>query len=315
MFLSTVKRLFVPLTLSRALEIVRRMHRDDHGREPVHFDHPVAELIEQVGDVPIADVTPDHLRAWLRHLQTRPRRHGDSSKKLSPWTVDHYGRAMRAFWNHLVEMGHLDRSPWRGIALPRLPKKRKREVDPEAIEKLVEGSKYDLRNHAIVLVLRDSGCRIGELCTITVDNITFTESGGRAWVHGAKMHKSRWIYFGRRAAKAIRHYLDTRPANAGDCLWVSQRGGPLSSGGVHQMLKTLSKRLGLNGVTAHGFRHALAKRMQNEGAPARLIQEILGHEDVHTTQMMYITYDDEELEEVFQAYLPDDAPGSTWFEG
>lgn len=315
--LTALVRMIRPITLSRGLEIVRHVNATN-GSEPDHFDRPVQELIEQVGDIPIGDVTPDHLAVWLKHLRNRDHA-SRPGQKLSPYTVNYYARAMRAFWNHLVEMGHVDRSPARQMRLRKLPKKRKKELSQDEIARLVEASQYDLRNHAVILVLRDSGCRVGELCSMRAEGVMIREDDdgrlhGRAMVHGDKMSKSRWVYFGSRACRAIRAYLRSRPPNAPDALWLSKRSNKaIGPAGIRQAIRSIGDRAGVDSATPHAFRHAFAKRLQNEGAPARLIQELLGHEDVTTTLQMYITYDDEELAAEHRRFLPGDEDAGAWF--
>jgi len=273
----------------------------------------VSRLIDQFGDVDIRSVSPAMVNAWFDHLNHDVSQNGPvPGRRLSAWTVDCYARGLKAFFNHLVRMGHLERSPVE-YRLRRLPQKAKKEISQGDLEQMVLKSKYNARDYALVCLLRDSGCRVSGLLSMRVTGLHITqviaEDGsvrlhGRALVH-EKGDKGRYIFFGDEACHALRHYLDSRPFNsADDVLWVNNRGEPLSRSGVYQMLRRVAGYAGVKRFNPHAFRHAFAKRLLAQNAPAKIIQELMGHEDVTTTMNMYIVLDDQELEEFHRKYIP-----------
>lgn len=250
--------------------------------------------------------------AWFDHLaQDTSQRHDD--RQLSPWTVDCYARGLKAFFNHLVRMGHLERSPVE-YRLRRLPKRAKKDIAQDDLERLVLKAKYNARDYAIVCVLRDSGCRVSGLLSMRITALHVVQviaEDGSARLHGRalvyeKGDKGRYIFFGDEACRALRLYLDSRPVVAAndDRLWINYKGQPMTRSGVYQMLKRLAQYAGVERFNPHAFRHAFAKRLLAQNAPAKVIQELMGHEDVTTTMNMYVILDDQELEEFHRKYIP-----------
>ena len=304
MLLRQLRRMIAPVTLSRGLEIAQKM-TPENKRNEHWYAYPVRDLTEQIGDIPVHQVTSDHLNEWYRSLQERDnqRRPG---KKLSAWTIDSYGRAMRAYFGKLVDAGHIDVSPCK-FRLPRLPKKLKADISQKDIEKMVRWSEHNVRDHAVVLILRDSGCRVGELVSMRASGVKCEEHKpgrhrGRALVTG-KMNKSRWIYFGHDAVMALQKYIRVRPHDAPDDLWLSTKGGAFTTDGVYQMLRRVGKLAGVKRFNPHAFRHALAKKLVATNAPNKVLQAILGHEDITTTLNMYVAYDDDELADIHSQYI------------
>jgi integrase/recombinase XerD len=295
----------MPVTLSRALRIVEDITTTGK-RRPHWFRVPVETLIDYVGDVRACDVTPEQVIAWHASLRDAPNRY-KPGQRLSPWTVDSYGRAVKSFFNHLVKAGHIDASPARRLLLPRLPAKGKKDIDDGDIDRLIAvadlGGPRDL---AIVLTLRDAGCRVGELVSMTAHGVRISENGGemrgRAIVESEKTHAARYVYLGDEACQALRRYLRARGPNVPDALWLSRAGTPLTGSGVYLLLKRLGKRAGVQQFSAHAFRHALARRLVLNGAPPKAVQEILGHADVSTTLNMYVRLEPDDLERFHRQY-------------
>lgn len=288
-----------PLTLSDALGLVVKLIQTGPKR-PHWYDSPVQDLIDAIGDVPIQDVTADQIQGWYNDLKVRPHQR-IPGKTLSPWTVDSYGRAIRAFFNHLVDAGLLDVSPAASLKLPRLPAKKKKAIDEDDLDRMIAASEATARDHAIVLMLRDTGVRVGELCSMVVDNVEVDGDVGRVLVTDDKTHITRYAYFGAEAAEALARYLRSRPHDAPAYLWLSLRGSdPLTTSGVYQLLERVAGRAGVaSRWNPHAFRHALAKRLLDGGMNHVAVQKILGHADVVTTLAMYVQYDEDELARLY----------------
>jgi integrase/recombinase XerD len=209
---------------------------------------------------------------------------------------------IRAFFNHLAEMGHIETSPCR-IKIANPPRSGRKDIPAGDIEKMVRHAGRNARDRAIVLLLRDSGCRVGELVSMRVGGVKLekVEEGGkrrlvgRALVYGEKMDKTRWIVFGTEAAKALRAYLAARPEVPFDEVFVSYDYRPLTRSGVYQMLKRVAGEAGVKRFNPHAFRHALAKRLMLARVPDNIIQEVLGHEDPATFKRVYVQLDGQEL--------------------
>jgi site-specific recombinase XerD len=305
--LKKFRRRMFPITLSKGLDIVEEI--SPKNNRPEHWcRYPVTSLIEHIGNLPVRDVTPKHVKSWLDHTQARPSQR-DASKRLSHFTVRSYAKALQSYFNRLRDVGHIDTNPVADLRLPKLPRKGKKEISQEELALMVQYSDRNPRDRAIVLTLRDSGCRVGGLVTMTVSGLTFEEydDEGVALVRGRavvleKMNKMRYIYFGNECALAIQRYLKIRIFDAPDDLWLTHTGRPITTWGIYQVLKRIAQQAGVKTFNPHAFRHATAKRLLLNGAPPRVVQEILGHEDVTTTMNLYVNFDEKELQLEHQKY-------------
>jgi integrase/recombinase XerD len=306
-----IKRRLSPLTLTRALAIVRRVAARNR-EETDKFDRPIALLIAYLGeDAKVTDITPEQLTNWFNHVKglENQRKPG---QKLSLWTVNSYGRLIRAFFNHLVKMGHLEKTPWKAT-IGRLPKLHRKDIPQSDIDLMVKYVGLNLRDRAIVLILRDSGCRAGELLSMTLNNIHFDKKPdkkgkkrlcGYALVYGQKMRKHRHILFKEEAAKALKAYLDARPPVEFDSVWLAYDNRPLTVSGVYQLLRRIGRVAGVTRFNAHSFRHARTKELYRAGVPEPVIRELMGHDGMDVTRL-YVQYEAGELLDMLYT-LPDE---------
>ena len=335
-----IRRFMSSVTLSRGLELVNNL-KSRGSYKPHWYKLPVTTLIEQVGDIPVRDVTPEMVHDWYDAIRAKPNER--TGKPMSPYTVNSYARALRAYFGHLVNMGHIDESPALNLRLPKLPTTSKNAISDSDLERVISAAKLRLRDYAIILILRDSGVRVGELVAMTLENIRFetytfeqisderidqtygfsprrrirvledndvitpgmdVRLRGRAMVLDEKTGKYRMISFQHEAAVALRHYLDARPATSHDALWVNERNDePLKASGVQEMLKKLKRKTGVKRCNAHSFRHRLAKKLKERRVDPEIISRILGHSDVRTYQTVYGTTRDTELIDYHTMYV------------
>lgn len=306
-----LKRKLSPLTLTKSLAIIRRIAARNR-EETDKFDRPIALLIEYLGeDAKVTDITSEQLTGWFNHVKQLDNQR-KPGQKLSLWTVNSYGRLIRAFFNHLVKMGHLEKTPWQAT-IGRLPKLHRKDIPQSDIDLMVKHSGLNIRDRAIVLLLRDSGCRAGELLSMTIPNLHFDkkpDKGGKkrlcgyALVYGQKMRKHRYILFKEDAAKALRAYLDARPPVEFDTVWLAYDDRPLTVSGVYQLLKRVGRVAGVKRFNAHSFRHARTKQLYAAGVPEPVIRELMGHDGLDVTRL-YVQYEAGELLDMLYN-LPDE---------
>jgi len=222
--------------------------------------------------------------------------------------------AIRSFhrWAARTELAPGD--PWGAIATPRLPRRLPRVLEVEQIERLLAvidedlaaaGSASDrraatslalaLRDRALVETAYAAGLRISELAAAQLGLLDLQR--GELRVYG-KGRKERIGLLGRPARSAIAAYLeDGRPVllgrRIGDAvgeppseLFLNHRGDPLGVRGLRYRLDRLCRRAGLpEGVSPHTLRHSFATHLLDGGADLRIVQELLGHESLATTQV------------------------------
>ena len=224
-----------------------------------------------------ASVTPSDILDYKAHLRTVQRRQAA--------TVNRRLAALRKFflWAQATgRIAELPKATVKGVpAAPRAPKSLpKRDVDRLIREAQKAGNK---RNLAIVQLLRHTGLRVGELCSLRLSDIRTSERKGSVLVRSGKGDKDRTVPLNHDVREALEAYLKVRPAAADDHLFIGQRGEPLQTDGVQLIVRKLARRAGLQGVTPHVLRHSFAKHVLDAGEDLATVSRLLGHERLETT--------------------------------
>lgn len=203
--------------------------------------------------------------------------------------------ALRGFYRWLLMDKKITHDPTINIESPSswkvLPKSLAESEVAEMLEhtsvaaKVADADGLALRDHAILELLYGGGLRVGEICSLHVEDLQL--DAGRAQVRG-KGDKERIVPLGRSAVEALERYLAVgRPELEGTTrertLFLSVRGKPLTRQWVWEMVRAASP-VG-NKVSPHKLRHSCATHMVEHGADLRSVQTLLGHADIATTQV------------------------------
>jgi integrase/recombinase XerD len=218
--------------------------------------------------------------------------------------------ALKIFFRFLVGCGQVDQSPSAALALPRIERYLPETMNELQVEQLLESIDtkvpLGLRDRAIVELLYASGLRISELAAARLENFNAEERILRVTGKG---NKTRLIPVGRKAAEALASYVSLeRPKlvkpGTGSEIFLSARGTRLTTGRVWQIVKQIAQRSGLEiNVYPHLLRHSFATHLLGNGADLRIIQEMLGHADISTTQV-YTHVDQQRLKAVHRQFHP-----------
>jgi len=225
-------------------------------------------------------------------------------------TVKLHAVALRIFFRHLVERKMLERDPTEFLLVPKIERYLPETLSAPEVERLVAAAAgktpLEMRDRAVVELLYASGLRVAELCNARLENLDLEEGFIRVVGKG---NKQRLVPVGGRAREAVQRYLDAaRPAlvgkKTGGEIFLSVRGRKLTNQRIWQLLVALGKRAGLEKeVHPHMLRHSFATHLLGGGADLRIIQEMLGHADISTTQI-YTHVDPGQLRQAHRRFHP-----------
>lgn len=247
------------------------------------------------GPVGVDDVTPGLLRSYRAHLVDRD---------MSPHSIHGYQRAVRRLFSWLLREGVVDKNVALEVPLVKLPPQPPKALSDDDLGRLLARlPSEDVRNRAIILFLVDTGCRVGGVCSLTLDSVDLPHRCATVIEKGSK---GRRVYFTAMTAETIQLYLAVRPAGDTDALFVSPLGKEITPNAIRQMLERVGKRAGVKGqVNPHSFRHAFARSFLRNGGNLAALGRILGHAPgSQVTARYYAVWDDRELQEYHDRYSP-----------
>ena len=236
-----------------------------------------------------AEVTSDHIKAFLAYIATEKNRWGytdtsrSSSRHASPGTVHNYGRVLKTLFNWAEEEEYLDHNPTQRMKLGSPKYKDVRPYTDQEVYAIFQLCEEDarfhcqyigLRNRAIISLFVATGLRLSELAGIRLSELDPGLKQVRVMGKGAKL---RVLPIGGESRKALKRYLEVRPGG-GDQLWKGADGLELMSRGIQMVVKRLQQRAGVNGGGgAHRFRHYFATRYLENGGDLNTLRLLLGH--------------------------------------
>lgn len=248
-----------------------------------------------------ADIRATHLSDYLAHRK----RLGLAAGSIKAEAV-----ALRIFFRRLAARKQIPEDPSEFIGIPRIERSLPHTLSVEEIEKLLNAIPVEtargLRDRAIVELLYGCGTRVSELCGIRLEDYHAEERVLRVTGKGSK---TRLLPVGKQAVNAIGIYLERgRPElvgkRTGAHLFISIRGRILTPQRVWQLLQEYAPLAGLEAkIYPHLLRHSFATHLMGNGADLRVIQELLGHADIATTEV-YTHVDTQRLRDIHKRFHP-----------
>ena len=218
--------------------------------------------------------------------------------------------ALKIFFRFLTGRGRIERDPTETLTLPRIERYLPETLNEMQAEQLIDSinttQPLGLRDRAMIELLYASGLRISELANARLENLNLEERILRVTGKGNKM---RLVPVGRRACEALAAYLSAeRPKlvkpRSGSEVFLSSRGTKLTTVRLWQIVKERARHSGLEAnIYPHLLRHSFATHLLGNGADLRIIQEMLGHSDISTTQV-YTHVDQQRLKAVHRRFHP-----------
>lgn len=211
--------------------------------------------------------------------------------EATPRTKAHYLTVFNSFYKYLVFMDKIKSNPCDGIKAPKLEKKLPTYLTNEEIAKLFNirlTKPVDYRNKAILEVMYATGARISEVINLELNQIDFEECIIRVVGKGKK---ERIIPLDDVAIEALDNYINNyRPFliknETCNYVFLNKNGEKISRQMIFKILKNLANKAGITKeISPHTLRHSFASNLLNNGADLRVIQELLGHENLETTEI------------------------------
>ncbi|RMH36453.1 MAG: hypothetical protein D6694_13880 [Gammaproteobacteria bacterium] len=252
------------------------------------------------GDTPLAAIDRYDAERYWEHLNNRTdcwQSHPSKPtvrKRLAPTTLSNYLRAARTFWTEMTRQREVEYNPFAHLQAPKDDRPpQMKAITAEDLRKLWNyARRTGAREFALVTVLATTGVRAGELASMTIDQLNLTK--GEAWVCGKRGWRK--IFLGEVCVEALRTYLEERPNDPSNALWISTHHGPLTSDGIRQLIDRLAESAGIQGRhNLHSFRHRLAQAWLDNGINAELLSQALGHANVKVTLHIYGNQDDKRV--------------------
>ncbi len=244
----------------------------------------------------VADIGANEIRMFIVHLQQKNRFSSHpyakpQQGKLSGHTVNCYLRSIRAFWSWLVSEGIVDSNPFHKVKIPKPPRKIIPTFSKLQLQTLLDvidiSNREGYRDMAVILILLDTGLRVSELTSLTLNDIRLTE--GVLKVSG-KGRKERLIPIGRASQRVLWNYINRyrpEPANPKcDIVFLSQDGWPLTKSRIQRVIKKYGEKAGIKGVrcSPHTLRHTGALMFLRNGGDVFTLQRLLGHASLEMTR-------------------------------
>jgi integrase/recombinase XerD len=246
-------------------------------------------------------------------------REGDADH--SPLAASSAGRAVvavRGLHAFAAAEGLAGSNPARQVRPPAPPRRLPKAIPVADVERLLEAAgtgatPRSLRDRALLELLYATGARISEATGLDVDDLDMDGPVVRGTVRlSGKGSKQRVVPVGSYARQALDHYLvrarpalasAARRASASPAVFLNARGGRLTRQGAWAVLRAAAERAGIANVSPHTLRHSFATHLLDGGADVRVVQELLGHASVTTTQV-YTLVTVDKLREVYVSAHP-----------
>ncbi|GAA2206987.1 site-specific tyrosine recombinase XerD [Nonomuraea monospora] len=265
-----------------------------------YFEHLQARGRLELGEVGEADVL-----AFLAALREGDGEHPALVASSAARAVS----AVRGLHRFALREGVTAHDPAHEVRPPRQLRRLPKAIGVAEVERLIaasgpDGAPLTLRNRALLEVLYSTGARISEAVGLAVDDL----EDDQVRLHG-KGNRTRVVPLGRYARSALDAYLvRARPGllahgRGTPAVFLNARGGRLTRQGAWEVLQAAAERAGLDGISPHVLRHSFATHLIDGGADVRVVQELLGHASVTTTQV-YTLVTVDKLREVYAAAHP-----------
>lgn len=253
-------------------------------------------------DYPLIEVTEEEIQEFLQHLYQEDYAAGSTSRMIS---------AIRQFYLYLLRQGLVETNPVDLIEGPKQAKRLPKAISMDQVNQLMNApditTMQGIRDRAILEVMYATGLRVSELCDLKMNEIHldlgFIQTLGKG-------DKERIVPMGDEAIYWLGKYLDEvrysylKHNKSNPYVFLTQRSSNFTRQGIWKAIGKYAKQVGISKkVSPHMLRHSFASHLLENGADLRLVQDLLGHADISTTQI-YTHVTKHRLQEVYRKAFP-----------
>jgi integrase/recombinase XerD len=262
------------------------------------YDNDLTKFINYFDKKDVLKLNVQHIEKYVKTLE-----------ELAPSTVSHNISSIKSFYNYYLKIGKIDINPSDAINQPKLGRHLPTYLTEDEIDSLLDikiETPFDARNKAILELMYATGLRISEVVNLEFKNIDFEDCIVRVMGKGSK---ERIVPINSIALDALDNYIknyreDLIKNDVNNYLFLNNHGKQMTRQGVFKMLKSeVEKKNIKKEVSPHTLRHTFATHLLENGADLRIIQELLGHSDISTTQI-YTHLTNDKLHQDYLEYFP-----------
>lgn len=270
------------------------------------------------------DVTATIIRQYIKYLQERgkytdvtnvdstiinsPDKRKDLGKKISNTTINNYIRNIKVFFSFLEEEKVVKKNPAKEIKQLKNQRKAQDYISDDDFVRLlknIDTTKFhEYRDYIIIQLIIDTGMRIGECLSITIDNIDLEKRAILLTSESTKSKKDRYVFFSKLMQQELRRWLQYKDRYiTSDFLFCTKGGNKLDIGNFEANFRKYGKSVNVD-VHPHMLRNNFAKRFLMAGGDIYTLSRILGHSSVTVTEKAYLDLTDEDIRKNYQKYSP-----------
>jgi len=266
----------------------------------ISYRRDLIEFLGRSGSTEPAKVSLHAATEYISHLTAEGRKPATIARKIS---------SLKRFFAYLYDHGAVAENPFLALSAPRISRYHPHYLSPEEIGQIIDCIDVKLqhgkRDRAVFELLYGSGLRISELINLRLSDVEF--EAGFIRITG-KGNKQRLVPLGEYARQALEAYLDSSTQSLAEeqsnYIFSNRHGHRFSRVGLWKMVRKRVAQAGIaKKVSPHTFRHSFATHLLEGGADLRVVQEMLGHADISTTQI-YTTIDRDYIVAEHRKYHP-----------
>ncbi len=282
--------------IERFLEfIIKELNYSEMTKEDYESDLKNYKDYLEINKINYLKIDKENIINYLKYLDKEKYTNKSISRHLS---------SLRSFYNYLVEIKLIDSNIYKRIRNPKVEKKLPNYLSIVEIEKILdkleEDEPRDIEEKCIFELLYSTGIRVSEASNIKLKDIDLKNKSIRVFGKGSK---ERIVYYGHQLDRLLNKYLECRykllVKGDNEYLFLNTKGNKISRSSIEGIIKKIERKSEINHkISPHVLRHSFATHLLDNGADLRSVQELLGHENLNTTEI-YTHVSNERLRKVY----------------